>query len=97
MRTRMGELWGEDVSTWWLPNNEGFPPIIQSIREFIEFRSQEATDTLGASVRDMKALFNRMNLDESSPKDMKGLSTDSEFEPQFDGMMYESSPDNWPS
>lgn len=95
LRGRMSELWGEDVSRWWLPNDEGFPPVIQSIREFIEYRMLKPADELQENVREMKALFQSMNIgDNDSP--LKGMSTDSDqFEPNLEGVpLDESSPDN---
>jgi hypothetical protein len=44
MRLRLTELWSEDVSKWWLPNNEGFHGVIQIIREFIDYRATRPTD-----------------------------------------------------
>ncbi len=38
-RERMSTLWGiPEVKQWWLPHNEGYPPIIRSIRSFIDDR-----------------------------------------------------------
>jgi hypothetical protein len=44
LRMRMSELWSEDVSKWWLPNNEGFHDVLQIIREFIDYRATRPTD-----------------------------------------------------
>ncbi|KAF2092178.1 hypothetical protein K490DRAFT_13455, partial [Saccharata proteae CBS 121410] len=38
-RSRMSVTWNEDVSRWWLPDDEGYPGIIQAIRSFIEDRT----------------------------------------------------------
>jgi hypothetical protein len=51
---------------WWLPNDEGFSPIIRSIRRFVEERTSPATDLPGEDLRDMKQIFASMNLDDGS-------------------------------
>jgi hypothetical protein len=61
---------------WWLPNEEGYPPIIRSIRKFVEERTSHATDLPGEDLRDMKAIFASLNLDDqvssSPPGEGKG-------------------------
>ena len=37
----MAELWGlPEIRHWWLPLDEGFPAIIQNIRNFMEDRTR---------------------------------------------------------
>jgi len=61
---------------WWLPNDEGYPPIIRSIRKFVEERTSPATDLPGEDLRDMKAIFASLKLDDGKssipPKLNKG-------------------------
>ena len=52
---------------WWLPNNEGYPPIIRSIRKFVEERTAPAKDLPSEDLRDMKAIFSSLNLDDVTP------------------------------
>jgi hypothetical protein len=59
---------------WWLPDDEGYPPIIRSIRKFVEERTSHATDLPGEDLRDMKAIFASLNLDDGPA----GLPTDSD-------------------
>lgn len=96
----MADLWGEDVTRWWLPNDEGYPTIIRAIRDFIEYRARVPTDTLGVDVRDMSGIFRSMNIKEPSiHEDLKGTGTDSDtFDPSQDpSMSWESSPEqHWP-
>jgi hypothetical protein len=47
---------------WWLPNDEDYPPIIRSIRKFVEERTSAATSVPGEDLRDMKAIFASLNL-----------------------------------
>jgi hypothetical protein len=58
---------------WWLPNDEAYPPIIRSIRRFVEERTAPAKDLPSEDLRDMKAIFSSLKLDDgmsSSPSDM---------------------------
>ena len=49
---------------WWLPNNDKYPPIIRSIRSFVEERTSEARDVPEEDLRDIKAIFSSMKLDD---------------------------------
>lgn len=49
---------------WWLPNDENYPPIIRSIRKFVEERTAPAKDVDAEGLRDMKAIFTSLNLDD---------------------------------
>jgi hypothetical protein len=51
---------------WWLPNDEGYPPIIRSIRKFVEERTAPAKDIPSEDLRDMKAIFSSLNLDDET-------------------------------
>ncbi|KAI4259304.1 MAG: hypothetical protein LQ352_000844 [Teloschistes flavicans] len=64
-RAKMANLWGiPEVHHWWLPNEEGYPPIVRSIRSFIEDRSQKSSDQpMTENVRTMKGLFDKLNID----------------------------------
>ncbi|KAI6894153.1 hypothetical protein KC334_g12338, partial [Hortaea werneckii] len=76
LRERMSDLWGEDVTHWWLPNDEGYPDIIRTIRDFIQYRAGEPTDAAGADVRDMSGIFREMNVREGEqpiPEDLRGM------------------------
>lgn len=48
---------------WWLPNDEGYPSIIRNIRKFVEERSSAPKDLPAEDLRDMKAIFQKLNLD----------------------------------
>lgn len=64
-RTRMTEDWGVDVTKWWLPNDEGCPPIIRSIKDFIQERTTAPKDQTSEDLRDMKGLFSSLSLADS--------------------------------
>jgi hypothetical protein len=52
---------------WWLPNDEEYPPIIRSIRNFVEERTSEAKTLPAEDLRDMKAIFASLKLDDGIP------------------------------
>lgn len=49
---------------WWLPNDESYPPIIRSIRKFVKERTSGARDVPTEDLRDMKAIFAQLKLDD---------------------------------
>lgn len=52
---------------WWLPNDECYPPIVRSIRKFVEERSAPAKKVPAQEdLRDMKAIFAALNLDDEN-------------------------------
>ena len=64
----MAELWNDpEITRWWLPNDEGYPSIIQSIRTFIEERTSKPRNQSSEDVRTMKGLFSKMNIYDESP------------------------------
>ncbi|TVY80693.1 hypothetical protein LSUE1_G006092 [Lachnellula suecica] len=67
-RTKMADLFRDrSCMHWWLPNDENYPPIVRSIRKFVEGRTAPAKDVPTEDLRDMKAIFSSLNLgDEQS-------------------------------
>ncbi|PLB37736.1 putative C6 finger domain protein [Aspergillus candidus] len=63
-----------EINHWWLPNDEGYPPIIREIRAMTEERTNNPRDHFRESVRDLKTLFYKINIDdtesEGSPASM---------------------------
>lgn len=99
----MTGVWGVDVMRWWLPNDEGFFPILQAVRGFIEYRARVPQDTVQSDLRDMKGLFSALQLDDTDAKTGSGgPATDSsldlfDLEGQGGGGSWESSPEvSWP-
>jgi Fungal specific transcription factor domain len=79
-RSKMAEMWREpDVNRWWLPHDEGFTPLLRDIRAFIKERAltseQLKGDELRDDVRDMKAIFSKLNLDDSPKSSLSDGST----------------------
>ena len=65
----MAELWDiPEIHHWWLPNDEGYPPIIRSIREFIEDRTMKTRDQPSEDLREIKGILSKMTIDDS-PRD----------------------------
>lgn len=99
LRKRMSDVWNEDVTRWWLPNEEGYPPILRSIREFIDYRTRVPQDTASEDLRDMKGLFSAMSMEDSDTKDKESKSsgtTGSDLVLDFgqeEFLRWESSPD----
>lgn len=95
----MSDLWGEDVTRWWLPNDEGYKPIIAALREFVTFRNCFPRDAWGAKLRDMSGIFR--NLDMQEDRHNPSLGTISAFDSEAPehmeemGGQWDSSPENW--
>ncbi|CZR62407.1 related to C6 finger domain protein [Phialocephala subalpina] len=67
-RTKMADLFRDrSCMNWWLPNDEAYPPIIRSIRKFVEERTSPAKNMPAEDLRDMKAIFASLKLDDSIP------------------------------
>ncbi|KAJ4422283.1 hypothetical protein N0V82_003038 [Gnomoniopsis sp. IMI 355080] len=71
VRTRMAHLFQDETAIrWWLPNDQGLSPILQSVRAFAEDRSfSPASPQEGSHVQDMKDTFDALvNLRLQDPK-----------------------------
>jgi len=92
----MTDLWGVDVTHWWLPNDEGYPSTIRALRDFIEYRARMPTDAWGADVSEMSGIFRGMQVTESQPipEDLKGTGTGTDSD-TFDAML--DPPMSWAS
>jgi len=69
MRNRMLEAWGLGPSDWWLPNDEGCPPIIRSIKDFIHERSTAPRDQISEDLKEMRGIFSSLNISDSPGSD----------------------------
>lgn len=64
MRTRMAELFGDETCVrWWLPDDEGFTPILRSLRHFADERSAIALTAQSERLRDVQHILDTMCLD----------------------------------
>jgi hypothetical protein len=64
----MLESWGIGPSDWWLPNDEGCPPIIRSIKNFIRERTTAPKDQVSEDLREMKGIFSTLIISDSPPE-----------------------------
>lgn len=61
----MAELFREpSCVNWWLPNNEGFSPVLQAIRDFADERNAAAVTAQQESLREVKHIFAKLELAE---------------------------------
>lgn len=76
MRTRMADLFGDaSCNRWWLPNDEGFTPLLQNIRAIADERNAMAASTQRESLQQIRSVLSRMQIgdeDSSVPAGGKG-------------------------
>ena len=72
LRNRMLEGWGLEPSDWWLPNDEGCPPIIRSIKNFILERNAQPKDQTSDDLREMRGIFSNLTLSDTPSPDRPG-------------------------
>ena len=63
MRTRMAELFNDQSCLhWWLPNDDGFTPMLQTIRAFADDRNATAVSTQGENLRQIRHVLSKMDI-----------------------------------
>lgn len=87
----MSDVWGVDVTQWWLDDEESQPPILKSIREFLEYRALDPQDDVATSLKSMKGLFSALNLEDSESREGKSNSTAGTESDQFEFLASSSS------
>jgi hypothetical protein len=65
----MLESMGAGPSDWWFPNDEGCPPIIRSIKDFIKDRTSMPKDPVSDDLREMRGIFNSLTISDSPSSD----------------------------
>jgi len=75
MRNKMLEGWGLEPSDWWLPNDEGCPPIIRSIKNFINDRNSQPRDQASDDLREIRGIFSNLTLSDTPSPDRPGEMT----------------------
>ncbi|EMC93483.1 hypothetical protein BAUCODRAFT_37166 [Baudoinia panamericana UAMH 10762] len=65
LREHFSGIWNEDVKHWWLPNQEGYPKLVRTLREFVKVRDEMPRDPTGENIKDMSGLFATMNISDS--------------------------------
>jgi hypothetical protein len=88
-RTKMAALFqDQSCMQWWLPNDELYPPIIRSIRRFVEERTSEARDQHSEDLRDIKAIFSSMKIDDGGSSDPRtAMAMAKGKKPQLEGQV----------
>ncbi|KLJ05397.1 hypothetical protein EMPG_11115 [Blastomyces silverae] len=66
-RSKMADLWQlPELNHWWLPNEEGYPRLVNEIRDWTRERELKPRDTFREDIRDLKTMFWRMTMDDDS-------------------------------
>ena len=61
----MAELFNDpSCAQWWLPNNEGFSPILQSVRAFADERNVTAVSAQTENLREIRHIFAKLQIGE---------------------------------
>ena len=101
LRNRFLGGWGFSPSDWWLPDDEGCPPIIRSIKNFIQERTTAPKDEVSENLREMRGIFGTLTISNSPPDDNSSNATEDtmgigSLSTNMDEMVYYtgSSPDN---
>ncbi|KAJ6013750.1 hypothetical protein N7540_008341 [Penicillium herquei] len=76
-REVLSAVWQDpELMHWWLPNDEGFSDLVHEIRTMTDDRQKQPRDDFRSSVRDMKSMFWKLNVndegDELSPGSSQG-------------------------
>lgn len=58
----------DPTDPWWQEKPADYPPILHAIREFIEYRTLHPNDAQGDLLRDLRTVFNAMNLEDDPHK-----------------------------
>lgn len=69
----MAELWGiPEVNEWWLPDYGACPPVVRSVRSFMENRLPQAEgESRSEDQRNIKGIFSQLSLHESPKAGLK--------------------------
>lgn len=76
LRNRFLLSWGLPPSDWWLPDDEGCPPIIRSIKDFIQERTTAPKDEVSENLREMRGIFGTLTVSDSPPDDNSSNTTE---------------------
>ncbi|KAF2151866.1 hypothetical protein K461DRAFT_227541 [Myriangium duriaei CBS 260.36] len=73
-RTRMSEVWGKALTDdWWQADIDS--PLLQQIREFINYRALNPNDAQTDSLRDLRPVFKAMSLEDDPHRNTGGRVT----------------------
>lgn len=92
----MTDIWAVDVTGWWLPNNEGYPPIVRAVRDFAERGESMPQDSVATDIKEMSGIFRSLEVSDAEvPAHFKDHGNPGTYgcESMDPEMLYESSPD----
>ncbi|KAI6376737.1 hypothetical protein MCOR25_002702 [Pyricularia grisea] len=73
MRNMMADLFEDPTCVrWWLPNNEGFSPVLRAVRAFADERNATSVSAQSENAPDVRHIFSKLHL---SGLAKRGLST----------------------
>lgn len=73
----MAELFNDPSCVqWWLPNNEGFSPILQSVRAFADERNVTAVSAQTENLREVRHIFAKLQIGEGGAGGAGGAAAD---------------------
>jgi hypothetical protein len=75
----MSEVFGDETCIrWWLPNDEGFSPVLKNVRTFADERNATAASAHSETLRDVRHVFAKMEIQGSgsSKNDPSGKGKD---------------------
>ncbi|RDW90768.1 Zn(II)2Cys6 transcription factor [Aspergillus mulundensis] len=76
-RAALAAIWQlPEINDWWLPDGKDYPSIIRQVREMTAERTTNPRDDYRESVRDMKAVFGKLNLDDTESETSPASTTD---------------------
>ncbi|CAF9932952.1 hypothetical protein IMSHALPRED_009020 [Imshaugia aleurites] len=72
-RRQLADLWGiPEVNEWWLPDKGTCPPVVRSVRSFMEIRLPQAeSESRSEDQRNIKGFFSQLSLHESPRASLK--------------------------
>ncbi|KAL4931329.1 Zn(II)2Cys6 transcription factor [Aspergillus undulatus] len=66
LRAALAAIWQlPEINHWWLPDDKEYPAIIREVRQMTEERTTNPRDNFRESVRDMRGVFGKLNLDDT--------------------------------
>ena len=69
-RAALAAIWQDpELNYWWLPHDDGYPEIVREIRAMTEERTSNPRDNFREDVRNMKAVFGKLNLGREEPSE----------------------------
>ncbi|KAL2754286.1 hypothetical protein ACRALDRAFT_2043311 [Sodiomyces alcalophilus JCM 7366] len=63
VRVKMGEMFREpSCARWWLPNDEGYTPVLQAVRSLADERNAAAINAQQENLREVRHIFAKLDM-----------------------------------